>query len=114
MKNVLETLGTDITFFFQNSFLQRQVDEDKRDVRAKRAREICRRKLFETSKSKRYFTEKETSYNSYLKDIEMREEHTTKRSSKLNADRQNAPSCIIKPNEIIFKQISIVNTVVKK
>ena len=28
----------------------------------------------------------------YLKDIEMREEQTTKRSSKLNADRQNAPS----------------------
>lgn len=62
LKNVLETLRTDITFFFRNSFLRRQVDEDKRDVRIKRAREICRRKLFETSKRKRYFTDEETSY----------------------------------------------------
>lgn len=33
----------------------------------------------------------------YLKDIEMRDEQTTNRSSRLNADRQNAPSCMIKP-----------------
>lgn len=103
-----------LRFSSEIRFFNAESTKIKRDVGIQRAREICRRKLFETSKRKRYFTEKKTSYSSYLKDIEMREEHTTKRSSKLNADRQNAPSCIIKPNEIIFKQISIVNTVVKK
>lgn len=39
---------------------------------------------------------------------------TTKRSKRLKNDRQNAPSCITKPYEMILKIISKVKTAVKK
>lgn len=39
---------------------------------------------------------------------------TTNRSNRLKNDRQNAPSCITKPYEIILKMISKVKTAVKK
>jgi len=46
--------------------------------------------------------------------MEMREAQTTRRSSRLKADRQNAPSWMMKPYETILRQISIVKTEVKK
>jgi hypothetical protein len=44
----------------------------------------------------------------------IRETNTTSKSRRLKAERQKAPSWRTKPYEIIFKQISTVNTDVKK
>lgn len=57
--------------------------------------------------------ENENSAN-YLKTIEIKETQTTKISSRLNAERQNAPLCRTKPYEINFSSSSIVKTAVKK
>lgn len=50
----------------------------------------------------------------YLKEKEIRETATTNRSKPLKAERRKAPLWRIKPYDITFRQISTVNTDVKK
>lgn len=50
----------------------------------------------------------------YLKNIETSETQTTNKSSRLKADRQNAPLWNTKPYDISLRSSSIVKTVVKK
>lgn len=50
----------------------------------------------------------------YLKNMDTSDTQTTNKSSRLKADRQNAPLWNTKPYDISLRSSSIVKTVVKK